>query len=89
VTVVRPHYGVQTWIAFEPLPDPVLTVEGSESEGTSGFTLAPPNFPAGLSQGMFIGFHGLFDERGTANDENPLVFADPRMCGAKPYSDLC
>jgi hypothetical protein len=78
VTVVRPHYGVQPLIAFEPLSDPVLTVEGSESEGPSGFTLAPPNFPSGLNHGVFIGFHGLFNQGGTANDENPLIFADPR-----------
>jgi hypothetical protein len=78
VTVVRPHYDVQPLIAFEPLPDPVLTVEGSESEGPSGFALSPAIFPAGLNQGVFIGFHGLFSQGGTANDENPLIFADPK-----------
>ena len=77
VTVVNPGVGVQPLIAFEPLPDSVLTAEGSESEGSSGFALSPSNFPAGLNQGVFIGFHGLFNEGGTANDENPLVFANP------------
>jgi hypothetical protein len=77
VTVVRPDYGVQPLIAFEPLPDPVLTQEGSESEGSSGFALSPPMFPAGLNHGVFIGFHGLFNEGGLTNDENPLIFADP------------
>ena len=43
VTVVNPGVGVQPLVAFEPLPDPVLTVEGSESEGSSGFALSPPS----------------------------------------------
>jgi hypothetical protein len=60
------------------LPDPVLTTEGSESEGASGFAIAPTMFPRGLNYGVFIGFHGLFNEGGTTNDENPLVFANPR-----------
>ena len=77
VTVVNPGVGVQPLIAFEPLADSVLTAEGSESEGSSGFALAPAQFPAGLNQGVFIGFHGLWNEGGTANDENPLIYADP------------
>ncbi len=77
VTVVNPNVGIQPVVAFEPLPDPVLTEEGSESEGSSGFALAPPQFPTGLNQGVFVGFHGLFDEGGIANDENPMVFANP------------
>ena len=77
VIVVHPNVGVQPLVAFEPLPDPVLTAEGSESEGPSGFALSPSGFPAGLNHGVFIGFHGLFDQGGTANDENPLIFADP------------
>jgi hypothetical protein len=77
VTVVNPTVGVQPLIAFEPLPDPVLTAEGSESEGASGFALSPAQFPAGLNHGVFVGFHGIWNQGGTANDENPLVFADP------------
>jgi hypothetical protein len=77
VTVVQPHSGAQPLIAFEPLPDPVLTREGSESEGSSGFALSPPMFPAGSDQGVFVGFHGLFNEGGLTNDENPVIFADP------------
>jgi hypothetical protein len=30
-----------------------------------------------LNHGVFVGFHGLFNEGGTTNDENPLVFGDP------------
>src|SRR5262249_9170756 len=52
-TVVNPSVGVQPLIAFQPLPDSVLTTEGSESEGPSGFALSPPGFPAGLNQGVF------------------------------------
>ncbi len=77
VTVVNPGVGVQPLVAFEPLPDPVLTAEGSESEGSSGFALSPSQFPAGLNHGTFIGFHGVFNSGGTANDENPVIFADP------------
>ena len=78
VVVVNPGRSRQPLVAFEPLADPVLTQEGSESEGPSGFALSPTQFPAGLNQGVFIGFHGLFNEGGTTNDENPLVFADLR-----------
>src|SRR4029077_15933399 len=77
VQVVNPAVGVQPLVAFEPLPDPVLTVEGSESEGPSGFAQSPPLFPSGLNHGFFIGFHGVFELGGPANDENPVVFADP------------
>ena len=75
--MVNPGVGVQPLVAFEPLPDPVLTAEGSESEGSSGFALSPSQFPAGLNHGVFIGFHGVFNSGGTPNDENPVVFADP------------
>src|SRR5262249_51941286 len=55
VTVVNPTVGVQPIVAFEPLPDPVLTTEGSESEGPSGFALSPAQFPPGLNHGAIIG----------------------------------
>ena len=35
---------------------------------------APASFPAGLNNGIFVGFHGRFDLGGLANEENPLVF---------------
>jgi hypothetical protein len=78
VTVVNPNLGVQPVVAFEPLADPNLPQTGSESEGSSGFALSPSGFPAGLNQGVFIGFHGKFNQGGTDNEENPLVFADPK-----------
>jgi len=77
VVVVNPTVGVQPVVAFQPIPDPVLTAEGSESEGSSGFALSPPGFPTGLNHGVFVGFHGKFNQGGVANEENPLVFADP------------
>lgn len=65
--------GVQPLVAFQPLPDPFT---GSESEGPNDIAFAPPGFPAGLSNGIFVGFHGKYGPGGLANEENPLVFVD-------------
>jgi hypothetical protein len=59
--------------AFTPLPNPA---DGSESEGPNEITFAPPGFPLGLNNGLFVGFHGQFSRSGLSNEENPLVFAD-------------
>jgi glucose/arabinose dehydrogenase len=77
VRVISNTVAVPPLISFEPLPDAALPATGSESEGASGFALSPPDFPAGLNHGVFIGFHGIFDTGGTANEENPMLFADP------------
>lgn len=66
--------GIQPLISFQPLPNPLT---GSESEGPNDLTFAPRSFPPGLNQGIFIGFHGKFSLGGLANEENPLVYADP------------
>ncbi|MBL9174263.1 MAG: hypothetical protein JNL10_12065 [Verrucomicrobiales bacterium] len=66
--------GIQPLIAFQPLPDPLT---GSESEGPNDIAFAPPGFPPGLNRGIFVGFHGRFSAGGLANEENPLVYADP------------
>ncbi|MDP9359344.1 MAG: hypothetical protein M3R02_29475, partial [Chloroflexota bacterium] len=50
--------------------------EGSESEGAVGVAVAPSGFPEGLNDGVFVGFHGQYDETGLANEENPLVYVD-------------
>ena len=50
---------------------------GSESEGPNEVALAPANFPDGLNGGLFVGFHGKYHLGGLANEENPLVYADP------------
>jgi hypothetical protein len=76
-TRVNPGGGVTPLAAFEPLVDPLLPTTGSESEGSSGFAPSPINFPTALQHGVFIGFHGQFSSGGVANEENPLLFANP------------
>ena len=56
VTVVNSGVGVQPLVAFEPLPDPVLTAEGSESEGPSGFALSPSSSRPGSITASSSGF---------------------------------
>ena len=60
-------------VAFLPLPDPAT---GSEAEGPNEIAFAPPGFPPGLNNGLFVGFHGQFFRGGRANEENPLVYVD-------------
>ena len=60
-------------VAFLPLPDPAT---GSEAEGPNEIAFAPPGFPPGLNNGLFVGFHGQFFLGGRANEENPLVYVD-------------
>ncbi|HET8523200.1 MAG TPA: hypothetical protein VFL82_08200, partial [Thermomicrobiales bacterium] len=62
--------GIAPEMTFQP-------IDGSESEGPAGMAIAPRDFPKGLNQGVFIGFHGQFDWTGQENEENPLVYADP------------
>ncbi len=64
--------GVQPLVAFQPVPPP----DGSESEGASGIAFAPPGFPPGLTNGIFVGFHGQFWGAGPTNEENPVVYYD-------------
>lgn len=66
--------GEQPLVVFQPIPNPFT---GAESEGPNHGVFAPPGFPDGLNQGVFIGFHGQFAWAGTTNEENPVVFADP------------
>ena len=65
--------GVQPLAAFQPLPDPFT---GSESEGPNDIAFAPPGFPPGLNNGIFVGFHGKYGAGGIANEENPLVYVN-------------
>ncbi len=65
--------GVQPLFAFQPQPNPLT---GSESEGPNEIAFAPPGFPPGLNNGVFLGFHGKWALAGLSNEENPLVFAD-------------
>jgi len=66
--------GIQPLVAFQPIPDPMT---GARSEGPVELVFAPPGFPAPLRGGLFLGFHGDFNQGGAANDENPLVWIDP------------
>lgn len=75
--VVNPGGRVPPLVAFQPLADPNLPATGSQSEGASGLAIAPATFPASLRGGVFVGFHGKFNQGGTVNEENPVVFADP------------
>jgi glucose/arabinose dehydrogenase len=53
-----------------------LPVNGHESEGANQIAFSPSSFPAGLNNGVFVGFHGQFNAGGTNNDENALVYYD-------------
>jgi glucose/arabinose dehydrogenase len=65
---------VQPLVAFQPIPDPLT---GSESEGPSEIAFTPTLFQlGGLNPGVFVGFHGKFNQGGIANEENPLVYYD-------------
>ena len=77
MTAVDPTERVTPLASFEPLADPNLPGTGSRSQGASGFALSPPMFPTGLNDGVFIGFHGVFDTGGTSNDKNPMLFVNP------------
>lgn len=65
--------GIDPLYAFQPLPDPLGGAD-LESEGPVEIAFAPTSFPAGLNNGVFVTFHGK-GSVGTANEENPLVFA--------------
>src|SRR5207249_1946216 len=47
-------------------------------EGANDIVFAPPAFPDGLNTGVCLGFHGRFNAGGTSNEENPVVYANPR-----------
>ena len=64
--------GIDPDVAFQPVPMP----NGAESEGAVDVVFAPPAFPPGLRDGVFVGFHGRFAFPGLANEENPVVYVD-------------
>jgi glucose/arabinose dehydrogenase len=63
----------QPLVAFQPIPDPLT---GAESEGPVELAFVSPGFPLALQNGLFVAFHGEFNQRGTGNGENPLVYVD-------------
>ncbi len=64
--------GLLPVVAFQPIPPP----NGAESEGAAEIAFAPPGFPAGLNDGLFVAFHGKFSAAGVTNEENALVYVD-------------
>jgi hypothetical protein len=54
-----------------------LPQDGRRSEGATELALAPSSFPADLASGVFVPFFGMWARAGLANEENPLVRADP------------
>ncbi len=65
--------GIDPILTFQPIPPPA----GSESDGAAEIAFAPPGFPPGLRDGLFVGFHGVFTSAGLSNPLNPLVWVDP------------
>jgi hypothetical protein len=52
-------------------------VDGRKSEGAVELAMAPQGFGADFADGIFTSFFGKF-AGGPANDENPVVFANPQ-----------
>jgi glucose/arabinose dehydrogenase len=63
--------GVQPIATFQPFGP-----NQTEAEGAAEISFAPPNYPDGLNDGIFVGFHGRFSAAGVANEENPLLYLD-------------
>jgi glucose/arabinose dehydrogenase len=63
--------GIPPVVAFLP-----GAIGGAEIAGAAKLTLAPPGFPGGLNTGLFVGFHGLTNDSGPNNDENPVAYVD-------------
>jgi hypothetical protein len=51
-------------------------VAGERSEGAVELAMAPPSFGPDFAGGLFTSFFGMFSG-GAANQENPVVFANP------------
>jgi hypothetical protein len=84
---VFPRHGNPDAIAFfAPLPPFDSSDHNSspnESEGANEIAFAPASFPAGLNNGVFIGFDGQYDKvgapnttTGAGNEENPVIYYD-------------
>jgi len=70
--------GLPPFVAFLPR-------DGDENEGASEIAVAPAAFPAGLNDGVFVGFHGQWDETGLDNEENPLLYVDLETGEVVPF----
>jgi hypothetical protein len=67
---------------FQPLDNPKT---GSQSTGVASIAFAPTAFPAGLNNGLFLGFFGRFTYQPGDDLKNPLVYYD---AVTKQYSHL-
>ena len=65
--------GIRPLIAFLPIPNPMT---GAQSVGPNDIAFAPRDFPAGLNDGIFVGFHGNFSGSGPDNEKNPVTYVD-------------
>jgi len=54
-----------------------LPVNGRRSEGAVEIAMAPAGFGGEFAGGVFTAFFGMWGRAGEANEENPVVFADP------------
>lgn len=54
-----------------------LPVDGRRSEGAAEIAIAPAGFGTEFAGGVFTAFFGMGVQAGPANEENPVVFADP------------
>jgi hypothetical protein len=64
---------VLPFFAIQPIPNG--TELGSESEGVTQMAFAPPNFPSGFNNGIFLGFYGK-GTTGPDNEENAVGYYD-------------
>lgn len=63
-----------------PATDPLvafLPLDGRRSEGAVEIAMAPVGFGGEFAGGVFTAFFGMAGRGGPANEENPVVFADP------------
>lgn len=67
---------------FQPIDEPTI---GSQSTGVATIAFAPTAFPAGLNNGLFLGFFGRFTYQPGDDLKNPLVYYDSVT---KQYSHL-
>ncbi|MFM7137613.1 MAG: hypothetical protein ACKO1M_11175, partial [Planctomycetota bacterium] len=58
-------------------PVAFLPSGGRRSEGAVEIAMAPAGFGSEFAGGVFTAFYGMSGQAGLANEENPLVFADP------------
>lgn len=62
------------------ITDPLIAFlpqAGRRSEGAVEIAMAPAGFGGEFSGGVFTAFYGMWAQAGPANQENPVVFADP------------